>query len=413
MKYPLALALLLHITLLSICAQTQPNYRGYYDTINQAELRVFELNFHEAYNTYKQAFTVFEKRHSNDLHNASLCAIVIGEHVQAKEWIMEMITKGVDINTLNTRYFKKLPEAMWEEIRQSNSSLRAIYLAKVDSNYITILDTLRAREQDYLINRRPKESYDSLIYEHAKVLHALISERGIPPVPIFNRFHLPIDVLLHHFGLRNQLKFPKENGIDLNTEPYSSMEFSQYDLEPLLRHAVFKGDLSPQFLGLAMSHSELDSTRQLGGFYVCADLNTKTITSTSTSEENLKQIDQYRQSIGLESAHDAAKKDIKVTLYYNQDAFPFDEYIRRFREIDYNLKTTKSLGVGTKEFDLLARKTFKVMREIDEPFVKSNNFRVEGKSDKDYINIENKWDLLKEFRFSQSIVNISLTPEYE
>ena len=64
------------------------NYKAYYDSINVAELSVFELNFHRAYDTYSRTFSRFEKRHVNDLHNASLCAILIGEHTQAKEWIM-------------------------------------------------------------------------------------------------------------------------------------------------------------------------------------------------------------------------------------------------------------------------------------------------------------------------------------
>ncbi|HCX98899.1 MAG TPA: hypothetical protein DG754_02055, partial [Bacteroidales bacterium] len=298
-----------------------------------------------------------------------------------------------------------------EEIRQSNSSLRAIYLSRVDSSYMAILDTLRAREQDWLIKRRAKESYDSLVYGHAKVLHALISERGIPPVPIFNRHHLPLDVLLHHFGLRNQLKFPKENGIELNVEPYRSMDFSRYDLEPLLRHAVFNGDLSPQFLGLAMSHSEVDSTRQLGGFTLCADLNTKTITQESASEENLKQIDQYRQSIGLESAHDAAKKNIKIALYFNQESFPFDVHIRGFKEIGYNLKVMKTLEPINEEFHTLAKKSISVIIETEEFFLKNNGFRIKRNSDKEDISIENNQDLLKEFRFSQSIVSYFIIPE--
>ncbi len=413
MKYSIAITILLHIALLSASAQAHLPYRAYYDSINQAELSVVELNFQRAYGIYRHAFSAFEKRHLNDLHNATLCAILVGEHVQAKEWIMEMITKGVDINTLNTHYFNKLPEPFWEEIRQSNNFLQSVYLSRIDSSYIAILDTLREREQSYLIYRKPKESYDSLLYEHAKVLHTLITERGVPPVPIYGRFLFPIDVLLHHFGLRNQLKYPMENNIDLHAEPYKSMEYSRYDLEPILREAVFNGDLAPQFLASAMAHSERDSTRQLGVFSLTVDLGSKTITSESTSEENLKQIDEYRLSLGLESARDAAKKDIRTATYFNQESYPFDEHIRRFREIGYNLKTLKTLGLGSEGFRQLSLKTFRVLREIEESFYKNNSFSIESNLGKESIYVENKFDLLKGFRFSQSIVNHNLTPEAE
>ncbi|NHB70277.1 hypothetical protein [Perlabentimonas gracilis] len=413
MKYTIVFSILFHITLLSSSAQTQQTYRAYYDSINVAELSVFELNFHKAYDTYSRTFSRFEKRHVNDLHNASLCAILIGEHAQAKEWIMEMITKGVDVNTLNTRYFKELPEPIWEEIRQSSSFLRSIYHSRVDSSYMATLDTLREREQDFLINRKPKASYDSLVYEHAKVLHALVSERGVPTVPLYGRFHFPIDVLLHHFGLRNQLKFPNENDIDLDAEPYKSMDFSQCDLEPLLREGVFNGELTPQFLASAMAHSELDSTRQLGAFWLTVDLGSKTITSESTSEENLEQIDLYRQSLGLESARDAAKKDIMAAHYFNQESFPFDEHIRRFREIGYKKKAVKSIESGSKVDHQLNLKAFRALREIQTSFFESNRYRVESNSGKESLTIDNKLSLLKEFRFSQSIVIHRLTPEPE
>lgn len=389
------------------------NYSVYYKAINQAELRIAELDFHEAFRLYKQAFTSFEKKRLSDLHNASLCAILIGEYAHAKDWIAEMGMKGFDINKLNTKYFKTLPDSIWKEIQQNEGSYRQIYLTRIDSSYINIIDSLREREQDFLVGMKSQESYDSLIYENAKALYALISERGIPPVPVYDRYPLPIDLIRHHFGLRNRLKFPEVYEIDKSTEPYFSMRFSDYDLEPLLREAVFSGDLSPQFLGTAMSHSELDSTRQLGGFTLYVDLNTKTIKSESISEENLKQIDQYRQSIGLESIRDAAKKDIMVALYYNQEAFPFDEHIRRDKEIGYSQKVMESLEPNSKEFDSLARASIRVMSEIKETFFQQDNFIIERKSDNEHLKVENKFDLLKEFRLSQNSVQIIIIPLYE
>lgn len=380
------------------------NYAFYYKLINQAELCIVDLEFHDAYSLYNQAFTSFEKRRLSDLHNASLCAILIGEYGQAKNWIGEMITKGVNINRLNTRYFKQLPEPIWAEIKQNSNSLRAIYLSRIDSSYIAVIDTLRNREQTYLINRRSQQSYDSLVYEHAKVLYALISERGVPRVAVYGRAPLPLDVIKHHFGLRNRLRFPDKNNIDLNAEPYKSMDYAQYNLEPLLRQAVFNGDLSPQFFASAMAHSELDPTRQLGAYTIYADLNSKTITHESASEEIIQQIDKYRKSLGLESIQDAVKKDILVALYYNQETFPFDEHIRRNKEIGYSKKVMESLDPNSKEFDSLASASIRVLTETRESFFKNNSFRVERKSDYDHLEIDNKFDLLKEFHFSQNSV---------
>jgi hypothetical protein len=386
------------------------NYRAYYDSISLAELRTVELDFQNAYTIYQKTFSEYEKRHLNDLHNATLCAILVGENNQAKVWIMEMITKGVDISTLNSHIFKKLPENIWAEIKQNNNFLRSVYLSRIDSNYYKVLDSLRAREQDYLINRKSQTSYDSLIYEHAKVLHALIKVKGISPVPIFGKFQLPLDVLLHHFGLRNRLKYAQQSEIDLSVEPYKSMDFAPYDLEPLLTQAVFNGDLSPSFLASAMAHSELDPARQLGAFTIIVNFDNKTITLESASDDNLNKIDLFRKSIGLEAASDAAKKDIFVALYLNPITFPFDEHIRQYKEIGYNKKKLEFLE--KEEFLKISRVAARMGLEIRLKFLKSDTNSINCNSDKKSLYIENKFDILKEFRFSQSIVqSLYLIPE--
>jgi len=399
---------------LNATAQRPFIYKEYYDTINKAELAIVELNFNEAYKIYVQVFERFEKRHLSDLHNASLCAILDGEYSKAKEWICEMIKNGVELNALNTRYFKKLPDSVWVDIKQNYNFYRQIYLSQIDSSYVSILDSLRKREQNYISQSKSQNTYDSLIYEHAKLLHTLISEKGISPVPIYDkRQYLPIDVLRHHFGLRNRLKFPDQNNINLNTEPYRSMQFAQYDLEPLLLQAVFNGELSPHFLGMAMSHSELDSTRQLGGFTLIVDLDTKTITYESTSKENLEQIDQYRKSIGLESIHDAIKKDIDIALYYNYESFPFDEEIRRNKEIGYTKEALKSIKVGTSEFRELSLKAVNVAADIRETFFRENPMEIKQKLDEEKLIVDNKWTLLKEFHLSQNTTLKMIIPPSE
>jgi hypothetical protein len=389
------------------------NYRDYYNTINQAEISIVDLDFLYAYDTYKQTFSCFEKKHLNDLRNASLCAIIVGEYNQAKVWIMEMLSKGLEISTFKNRIYKKLPEPYWAEIKQNNNFLRSVYLSRIDSNYYKVLDTLRSREQDFLINRKSQSSYDSLIYEHAKVLHTLINEQGIPPVPIFGRFQLPLDVLLHHFGLRNRLKYAQQSEIDLNVEPYKSMNFAPYDLEPILTQAVFNGDLTPSFLASAMAHSELDPTRQLGGVLLIVDLETKTISYETVSEEKIKAIDTYRQSIGLETVRDALKKQFNIAYYYSMNSFPFDEHIKRFKEIGYTLKENSRLGFESKEYLEVSRIAADVIFDIRVSFYKNNSNTLLNKSNNEQFVIDNISDLLKEFRFNNCDIKILTKPKNE
>jgi len=409
-KFIKSLMFLAFILPFTLYSQSNLKYAEYYNTINQAELRVVDLNFKEAYNTYKQVFPTFEKRHLQDLYNATLCAIHIGEYRQAEAWINEMITKGAELTQFNTKTFKMLPDTVWFRIKQNYNLLRGLCIARVDTSYKAKLNILREQEQLYLVNKRSQESYDSLVYEHAKVLYALISEHGLSPVPIFERAPLPIDVMRHHFGLRNRLRFPQENGIDLDAEPYRSMNFAQYDLEPLLRQAVFSGDLTPGFLGHAMDHGELDPNRKISGFVLYVDLNTRTVTHDSISEEKLNRIDLYRESIGLESTRDAAKKDIEVALFYNQETFPFDEFIRKFKEIGYTKKAFDSIKFGSAEFDSLSMKAASVLFDTKQAFYKTNTFKMDSKLDDKTVTFENKWEILKEFRFNQTIAYKAVIP---
>jgi hypothetical protein len=191
------------------------------------------------------------------------------------------------------------------------------------------------------------------------------------------------------------------------------MNFAPYDLEPLLTQAVFNGDLSPSFLASAMEHSELDPTRQLGALLLIADLETKTISYEAVNEEKIKAIDAYRQSIGLETVRDAAKKNFDVAFYYNMNSFPFDEHIKRFKEIGYTLKETRVLVAGSKEFSQVSRMAAGIIFDIREIFYRNNSNTLINKSNNEQFVIENKSDLLKEFRFNSGVLKILTKPKNE
>ena len=389
---------------------SQPtDYMPYYKAINEAELQVVELDFANAYKIYSQTFKEFGKPQRNDLYNASLCAILTGDTQQAKFWIKKLITMGFTLENFKAKTFKRLAPLEWEEIKADYDSLHYIYRSSLDLTYLAALDSLRAREQRLVSGEQCR--YDSLLYVHAKLLHRMITERGIPSGFEYGGQPLPPDVMLHNFGLRNRLKYCERSGIDTTAKPYKSMNFRIYDLEPLLKDAIFKGELPPQFVVEWMSYSEIDSTRQYLAFGLDVNLNTRKITPVEPTQNSLKLVDSYRYSVGLESCRDAAKKDIRVALLYNQEKFPFDEFIRRFKEIGFTEKADKSFkrpSPEAQEFDLAS---IRVIHEITMNALKNDNVRLKKNNrDKYPIYIENKWELLKQFKLQSGIGGVVIDP---
>ncbi|BDX39655.1 hypothetical protein CYCD_30100 [Tenuifilaceae bacterium CYCD] len=379
-------------------------YASYYKTINEAELCVVDLNFEQAYRLYYTAFDRYEKHRIADLHNAALCAILTGQFNQAKLWIEAQVIQGVSVEDFNVSTYKQLPDSIWSDIRSRYDSLRSIYFSRMDVEFKSILDTMSNEEQRYVY--LDKKQYDSLVYEHAKVLHRLISERGIPQVPMFEGQLLPADVIRHHFALRNQLKYCSKSGIDITVEPYCRMAFNKYDLEPLLVDAVFCGNISPNFVAMCMEHSELDSARQLGSLEVYIDFNTKTLIY-NYPKYSIETVDKYRNYLGLESLRDAVRKNYEIALYYNQTTYPFDEHLRRFKEIGYTKSNYTRLS--KEEQNKLFFESIDITQKIRKTFF-DKGINIYPNGDSKPIYIESKGRLLKEFKISQTSRKVSLNP---
>ncbi len=388
-------------------SSSSKSYAPYYEAVNQAELCIVELNFEGAFGIYSQVFSLYEKHRISDLHNASLCAILIGKYDYAKQWIKEQITLGVIIDKSKDLIYCKLPDNYWQELEQEYDSLRSIYYSNTNVEFKYTLDSLREIEQQYM--KLSKNLYDSLIYEHAKVLHRIILEKGIPKVPMFEGQLLPVDIMRHHFALRNQFKNFDQFSIDTSANPYRNMNFSNYDLESILIKAVFNGDISPQFVAMCMEHSELDYTKAIDVFYIIIDLEKKTIKKVINKNIDTIQVNSYRKYLGLESIEDALQKNFEISLYYSREVFPFDEHIKRYREVGYTESEMTRLGLFSDEFDRRAISGIQINSEIKTEYLnkgKEINMTRDGRP----IYIANTFMLLNQFKISQTSVKKTLIP---
>lgn len=379
------------------------SYVRYYDMINRAELKIADCQFDSAFIIYCKIFDRYEMQEKNDVFNASLCAIHAGQMEKAAFWIKKSIAMGLELEDFQTKTFKKLPEEYWENIKYEYRVLHMLYIANYDSLYKSIFDTLRIKEQELV--HFGKKRYDSLLYENTKVIYDLIKNRGIPNIGMFDGQKLPLDVMRHHFGLRNQLKCNDIYGIDLNSEPYKSMDIDNYNIEQLLINAVYRGEISPHFVSICMAHSECDSSRQLGTFQVFIDFNKRTIVPDYLLYDT-SAVNAYRRYLGLETVNDAMKKNYEVALLYNPTKFPFDDYLRKFKEIGYSKSIVEKLNEKDK-----AAKGFEcvlMMRDMKRKYL---GYIKSGKN-KDImpVNIGDKGAILLEFRLEHAQVSIVYDP---
>ena len=159
--------------------------------------------------------------------------------------------------------------------------------------------------------------------------------------------------MLHHFGLRNQLK----NGmLDTSVMPYCHIDMSRYDLEPLLIKAIFNGDIAPNIAYQYVKHSDSPSIMGSRHLYsVNIDLNKKTIDIEPNQRANIDEENARRRAFGLPTIEDALRKDIDVVIYYNQDCYPFDAHIQSDLALNFTQSAYDSLPQNEKNQLLLKR----------------------------------------------------------
>lgn len=340
---------------LTISGAKEP-YRKYYEEINRAELLIVKHQFKDALSTYNIAFADFKNHELKDLFNASLCAVKVGDFDLAFNFIQELMTQGYTIEQFQKTSFDSLPQSYRKLINVRCDSLTDIYKSKWDVSLKTRLDSLSKLEQDYFKFKKTF-SYDSLVYEHAKILKGIIEKQGIPQVPMFPGYmKLPLDLLRHHFGVMNKYKYL------LQSDPfYRKLNFKPYSLKDLLLTAVMNGEMTPHLYASIIEYNELDQNLTTGKIAISVDLEARVVKILYPERGKIDLINKNRYKIGLESFEDAVSKNKDAeSLLYN---YPFNEHLSLCKRFGLNKKTAGSADVNTQgdfvmESNKLQMKTF-------------------------------------------------------
>lgn len=341
--------------IVSLNAFTRSDYRTYYKFINRAELSIVKLKYDTALNIYKSVFSDYLYHDTKDLYNASICAIRSHDYQFASAWMQELMSLGYSPKDFKKHSFDSLPNYYKILLTSKYDSINQVYKSKIDLKLKTLIDSINSQEQLYF-QKKPTFSYDSLVFEHSKILKKCIEHSKIFEVPMFeDHLKIPIALFRHHFGVMNKYKYMSPN------DPlYKKLDFKEYSLKDLLLKAVMDGKLSPQTYMVLIEYNEQDHNQTTGKILVEVDLEDRFVKIHFPEKDQIKIINENRNKIGLECFEDAVNKSKGISALLTN--YPFEEHLALAKKYGLSMLTVDSVSYEKQgEF---AMESYKLQKKI-------------------------------------------------
>lgn len=294
---------LLLLCLLTFCSpafgQSADFTTLYYPHINAAEMAITRDDFPAAISHYKKAFSSVKNGFARDYRNAILCGIQ-AEDAPFVFGLMEKIAlKGVDKKYFEDSVFVSLQgKREWSNLMKSLDRLNKKFLATSNPALIQELEAMHKRDQFFREKEGSYEVYGDTIakidFENVLRFQEIVKENGFPTEEEIGAFRhesaAPYYIVLHHQAQR----------LSQNDKKYRRAP----SLSPEIIEAAKGGKCSPAIAGYLLS---LENNPSLNyGAWGINRLNVNGVLKPyflldKHPEEKLKEIDQKRASIGLES----------------------------------------------------------------------------------------------------------------
>lgn len=341
--------------------------RIYHPIINEAELAIVDTSYYEALEFYKEAFANVEKPFAKDYYNAAICATLIDKMPLAFDFLEKIVEKGYQVkNFRKDNFFKTVADTckQWAAFEKRallikphidtelSDSLRKIYQHMHLPPFARITPQLR----DYYKTHNKDTKWvpvDSLIFmkEMPKLLLAQVD--SLRKVNDTKRAIATEEAFMKTYRILESVGFPDENLIGLNQEtPKEFLVMGSYihsksfllentfipsilssalstqkgpdiDIMPLIKQAIRDGRAHPAIISWLMNYSP-DEPYTMGRVLVFqVRLENNTPCPNNKQTENPEQffwrkekpsilteheINEKRQSIGLEKLEDTYKK---------------------------------------------------------------------------------------------------------
>jgi hypothetical protein len=233
------------------------DYCNYYYSINNAELKIINKHFKEAFVTYDSIFKIYPINIDKDLYNAALCAIHLGKKDVAIAYCRRiLITTNNNIDYFKKLSFNKLKKTKeWKNLIAELPELKRNYDKEKDSVFQSTIRKMVDLEQKNVTNKR---KFDSIVFENTETLYSTFS---VNPNYYLNQFtkcaYLDYCSLIrHYYGLKNiidTLRFGDDSIY------YKKLDLEKYNLDSLYKFAMHRGYLTPIILAEAKDYRNKDN----------------------------------------------------------------------------------------------------------------------------------------------------------
>lgn len=306
MKHLFLLSLLIFCLQLPGFSQSADYTTLYYPHINKAELAITRNDFPAAISHYKKAFASVKNGFARDYRNAVLCSIQTENDPFVFELLEKIALKGVDKKYFEDSAFISLHgKREWSNLMKSQDRLNKKFLATSNQALLRELEAMHERDQFFREKEGSYEVYDDTIakidIENALRFQEIVKENGFPDEETIGAFRheskAPYNIILHHHA----------QNLSRKEERYKHLP----SLSPEIIEAAKSGKCSPAMAGYLLA---LENNPSLN--YGAWGINRLSVNGVlkpyflldKHPQDKVKEIDQKRASIGLESLEEFQAK---------------------------------------------------------------------------------------------------------
>ena len=273
----------------------------YHPQINQAELAIVDEDYHLALQHYNRAFESIPTGFARDYHNASLCAIAIGEWKSALDFMRALVAKGVEKSFFekNADWYVELQGQGWGAFINQYEETRKMSFGKtVDYQFIGRLGELENRDQAFRYSYELyRDTIKKIDQENIEEFLRLVEQKGFPteemlgvkePTSIRGRYYL---IIWHH--LKNW-----------------KSDTTLSDIRPVLLDALKNGKLPPEAVAefLNVSESKAGALGPYGNTAAIVFNSSGTYNLRDFNESELERVNANREQLGLCTEADYGRK---------------------------------------------------------------------------------------------------------
>lgn len=159
-------------------AQAQ-SYQNYYQAVHFAEVLIWQGNYSDALNEYKNAFQIVDYILHKELNNSLICAAIVDDTSFLFTYLPIFMEHGLILDRLEMRDpFKKwVGHPQWEKLKTEMPYYKNVYFSSIDTVYLRKIDSLNSIDQN-VRNRVHSSCFSPYVCKTKRVLQerALVAQ---------------------------------------------------------------------------------------------------------------------------------------------------------------------------------------------------------------------------------------------